>query len=593
MSFLSMMPLITAVVAAAVGFAVAGLVRRLALARGIVVSPRPDRWHRQPTPTYGGIGILAGLLAGAAVGGGLAAPAWPVLLPALALFVIGLFDDLMPMSALAKMVSSLAVAAFFVFSLATINTTTPMHAALTIVAVLWFGGLVNAANLLDNMDGLAAGVAAIAALGLAVTFPQELGPALVAVLVALSGGLAGFLIWNRNPAKMFMGNCGSLAIGGTIAAAATIAIARAGTLAAAAAAALILVVPIFDSAFVVLLRRLAGRSTTRGNIDHTSHRLVSAGFTDKTAVSLLYALGAAGALIGYLVHGQSGLAWPVAAAFGIGVLMMALWLARVPAYAGQDFQAIQSVPFAPLLSDLTFRWHAGEVLLDLVLITTCYYAAYRIRFQGDADLPVFLAFFSLSLPVIIGCQLAALYISGLYKRMWSTFGLHDLSTVIRAVGGGLIASVLVVGYLYKFGDRFSRSVFVIDGLLLMAAIVATRSSFRVFGRVVARISPHRQRVAIYGAGVRGQMLVREMLANDAWGRTPVAFVDDDPSKRSRRLVGVPVRGTATDLDAVITKMEIEEVLISSPAIDGEAEARVRATCAARAVAVRRLFFDIK
>jgi FlaA1/EpsC-like NDP-sugar epimerase len=280
----------------------------------------------------------------------------------------------------------------------------------------------------------------------------------------------------------------------------------------------------------------------------------------------------------------------VAAAFAIGVVMVALWLARVPAYAGQDFQR---VPFAPRLSDLTFRWHAGEVLLDLVLITTCYFAAYRIRVQGDPDLPVFLAIFSKTLPLILGCQLAALYVSGLYKRMWSTFGLHDLSTVIRAVGSGVIASILVVTYIYKFGDEFSRSVFVIYALLLTAGVVATRSSFRVFGRVVARISPHRQRVAIYGAGVRGQMLVREMLANDAWGRTPVVFVDDDPSKRSRRLLGVPVRGTAADLDAIIRKLSVEEVLISSPAIDGEAEARVRATCAARAGAGRRLFLDIK
>src|SRR5438445_12771952 len=101
MSFLSMIPLITAVVAAAVGFAVAGLVRRIALTRGVVVAPRPDRWHRQPTPTYGGIGVLAGLFAGAAVGGGLAGPAWPVLSAALALFVIGSFGALMPVSALA------------------------------------------------------------------------------------------------------------------------------------------------------------------------------------------------------------------------------------------------------------------------------------------------------------------------------------------------------------------------------------------------------------------------------------------------------------------------------------------------------------
>jgi UDP-GlcNAc:undecaprenyl-phosphate GlcNAc-1-phosphate transferase len=576
--------------AATVSFGVDGLVRRAALARGIVVPPRPDRWHRQPTPTYGGIGVLFGLFAGAAIAGGLAGgAAWPVLAAGLALFVIGWYDDVMPMTALAKMVSSLAVAAFFVVSLVTLKTTTPMDAALTIVAILWFGGLVNAINLLDNMDGLAAGVTAIAALGLAATFQQELGPALVAVLVALAGGLAGFLAWNHNPAKMFMGNCGSLAIGGTVAAAATLAVARSGSFSAAAAAALILVVPIFDSAFVVLLRRLAGRSTTRGNIDHTSHRLVSAGFTDKTAVWLLYALAAAGAVIGYFVQSHSTAAWPVAAAFGIAVLMMALSLARVPAYAGQDFQ---SVPFAPLLSDLTFRWHAGEVLLDLVLITICYYAAYRIRFEGDADLAVFLESFRLSLPVILGCQLGALYISGLYKRMWSTFGLHDLSTVVRAVAGGVFASVLVITYLYKF-QAFSRSVFLIDGVLLITAIVSTRSSFRLFSRMVARISPKRQRVAVYGAGVRGQMLVREMLANDGWGRTPVAFIDDDRTKRSRRLMGVPVRGTTADLRELIEKLDLEEVLISSPAIDAEAESRVRAICAARAVAVRRLFLEIK
>jgi UDP-GlcNAc:undecaprenyl-phosphate GlcNAc-1-phosphate transferase len=579
-------------VAAAVSFAVAGLVRRAALARGIVVPPRPDRWHRQPTPTYGGVGVMFGLVIGAAIAGGLAPPAWSALSVAVVLFAIGWYDDVMPMSALAKMVSSLAAAAFFVLSLVTLKTTTPMHAALTVAAMLSFGGLVNAINLLDNMDGLAAGVTAIAALALAVTFQAELGPSLVAVLVALAGGLAGFLVWNHNPAKLFMGNCGSLAIGGVIAACATVAIARAGTLEAAGAVALILVVPIFDSAFVILLRRLAGRSTTRGNIDHTSHRLVSAGFTDRTSVWMLYALAADGAVIGYLVHTHSAAAIPIAATFGVGVLMGALWLARVPAYAGQDFQAVQSAPFAPLLSDLTFRWHAGEVLLDLVLITTCYYAAYRFRFEGDADLPVFLASFSLSLPAILGCQLGALYASGLYTRMWSTFGLHDLSTVIRAVGSGVIASVLVVTYLYKF-EAFSRSVFIIDGVLLTVAIVATRSSFRLFGRMVARISPHRQRVAIYGAGGRGQMLVREMLADEGWGRTPVAFIDDDPAKRSRRFVGVPVRGTSAELAALIGRLDVEEIVISSPSIDAKAEARVRAIVASRAVAVRRLFFEIK
>ena len=92
--------------------------------------------------------------------------------------------------------------------------------------------------------------------------------------------------------------------------------------------------PLVDTAFVVLLRRLAGRSTTRGNVDHMSHRLVAAGFSEPGAVGLLYAVGALGAGAGYCLHVYGGSAWPLAAAVAVGVLMMALYLARLPAYAG-------------------------------------------------------------------------------------------------------------------------------------------------------------------------------------------------------------------------------------------------------------------
>ena len=583
--------LLAAAVSLVVAFVVDAIVRQTALRLGRVVPPRPDRWHRTPTPTYGGIGVAAGLIAGGFVGGAFVAEAVPVLSAGAALFVVGWYDDHAPLSALAKMVTSLAVAAFFVISLSGFGGT-PVHAALVVTAVIWFGGLDNAINLLDNMDGLAAGVTALAAIGLATTFANELGPALVTVLIALAGGLIGFLIWNRHPAKLFMGNCGSLAIGGIIAACATAAIARAGTGTAAAAAAVILVVPIFDSTFVVLLRRLAGRSTTRGNIDHTSHRLVSAGFSEPAAVAMLYVVGAAGAGIGYVLYREGPSLWPLAAGFAVAVLMMCLYLARVPAYAGQDFKALQNAPIAPLLSDLTFRWHAGEVLLDLILITTCYYTAYRIRFDGP-ELSAFLPSFSASLPAILGCQLAALYVSGLYSRIWSTFGLHDLSTVIKGVGGGLVLSVLAVAYLFKFDDRFSRMVFLIDAVLLVVAIVATRMSFRVFGRIAARTGSRQRRVAICGAGSRGQLLVREMLAEAAWDRHPVAFFDDDPGMRSIRILGVPVRGGLDDLGAALDRLGIEEVVISSEKIDEAREAQVRAACEARDIPVHRLYLEIR
>lgn len=575
--------------AAAVSFVMSALVRRVGLQLGLVVAPRPDRWHQRPTPTYGGIGVLAGVLAGAAAGGAVSMATAPVLVSGAALFAIGWYDDWAPMSAIAKMVTSLAVAAFFVMTL-TGFIGTPLQASLTIVAILVFAGIDNAINLLDNMDGLAGSVAAMAAVALAVTFRTELGPAVVAVLLALAGALAGFLWWNRPPARLFMGNCGSLCVGGVIAACAILAVARAGTFQAFIAAVLILVVPIFDSAFVVLLRRFAGRSTTRGNIDHTSHRLVAAGFTERAVLASLLALAAGGAGAGYVARSSSGSAWLLASVFAVALALLAVSLARVPAYGGEDFRALQNAPFAPLLNDLTFRWHAGEVLLDMVLITICYYASYRVRFEGDA-LTNFLGSFSRSLPAIVGCQLAALYASGLYSRMWSTFGLHDVSTVVRAVVGGVVLSVLTVTYTYKF-EAFSRSVFIIDAVLLAVAIVATRSSMQVFGQLAARSNPGRQRVAIYGAGTRGQLLVREFVANDAWSRIPVAFIDDDRWKRARRIVGVPVRGGADDLEAILADSAVEELLISTPAIDAALEARVRAICERRNVKVRRLFLDL-
>ena len=81
------------------------------------------------------------------------------------------------------------------------------------------------------------------------------------------------------------------------------------------------------------------------------------------------------------------------ALFAVVVILIGIYLARVPAYNAQDFVALQKSSFAPFLKDLAFRWHAGEVMLDLVLITVCYYAAYRLRFEGG-ELDLFLRYFT-------------------------------------------------------------------------------------------------------------------------------------------------------------------------------------------------------
>jgi UDP-GlcNAc:undecaprenyl-phosphate GlcNAc-1-phosphate transferase len=413
-------------------------------------------------------------------------------------------------------------------------------------------------------------------------------------LVALAGALLGFLYWNRPRARLFMGDSGSLFIGAVLGGASLVPVfhTRIAFVSPAILVALILVVPLFDTAFVLVLRRLAGRSATKGGTDHVSHRLVSLGFSERSAVRILYLFGLVGGFTAW------GLQWgsvvepmmPLVAVFGVLVILLGIYLARVPAYNAEDFIALQKSSFAPFLKDLAFKWHAAQVMLDLVLITVCYYLAYRLRFAGE-NLRAFLEYFTASYPVVLGSQLAGLYVSGLYQRSWSTFGLRDLSAVLRGVGLGSLLWGLPAAYLYRF-QGFSGAVFLINGLLLTIAIVATRASFRTMNLVASTRSKRSRRVVVYGAGGYGQMLVREMRANPAWNMNPVAFLDDDPAKARRWIVGVPVRGALDELERIIRRYGVDEVILSSPSINGRVEHHIREVCARLDRPVRRLHMRI-
>ena len=499
----------------------------------------------------------------------------------------------MQLSPLAKLVSSLIIGAFLVFSLAR-RPDNGLPWTYTLIGTIWFAGVCHAFNLLDNMDGLAGGVAMIAALFLASLLPSALGAPILVLLLALAGALIGFLYWNRPPARLFMGDCGSLFIGAVIAGASLLPVLqeRTGFPWASAVIVMVLVVPLFDTGFVLVLRRLAGRSATRGGTDHVSHRLVSLGFSVRSAVRILYLLGMMGGLTAVvLVIGGIEQMIPVAALFAVVVTLVGIYLARVPAYDAQDFKALERSSFAPLLKDLTFRWHAGEVMLDLVLIVACYYIAYRLRFEGET-LDQFLPYFTASLPVVLGCKLASLYGSGLYQRSWETFSLRDIAVVLRGVLMGSVLSIMAAAYFYRF-EGFSRVVFIMDALLLMIAIVATRASFRSMSLVAASRSKRSRRVLVYGAGAFGQLIVREMRANPHWSMNPVAFIDDDPTKTHRWIMGVPVKGALSELEETLRRYRVDEVILSSPLINGSVEHEIRDVCAALNRPVRRLHVSIQ
>lgn len=577
--------------AAVVCFLLAPLAARSALRLGVVSRPSTDRWHHKPTPLLGGLAIAAGTIVGTLAFSSGAGPERAVVGASVGILIVGIVDDRLTLSPTAKLVGSLVIGAVLVYLLSQ-YATRALSAPLVVLAVIWFAAVVHAVNLLDNIDGLAAGVGAITAFGTSLVLIESGARGPVLLLVALAGALLGFLPWNTHPARMFMGDGGSLFVGSVLAGSSLVPLFGTETRNPFWALAIFvaLIVPVGEASFVSALRWMAGRKPTRGGTDHTSHRLVAMGFSQRRSVVFLYVVALAVTCVAVWMARSGAAALPATALLLVGVGLGAIYLAHVPTYEGEDFAALQKVPFSTMLRSALVRSHAAQVLLDLVLITACYYAAYRLRFEGEA-LEIFLPSFAASLPLVLVCKLAAHYASGMYRRSWLTFGVTDIAAVCRAIVVGTTASVLTATYLYRF-ERFSRGVFVIDAVLLLLAVLGTRLSFRMMAHARVVQSSHAKRVLVYGARERGQLLAREMLLNTAWGLKPVGFVDAmAPSEDS--MLGVRVYGAVDELPELIRRLRVEEVVFSGDAIEPAQRQGALRVCAELSVPVRELIFEIR
>ena len=206
------------------------------------------------------------------------------------------------------------------------------------------------------------------------------------VATLLFGSLAAFLIYNFNPASIFMGDSGSLVIGFT-AAVLSLCVPEAGTknrLASFAVPIMVMMVPIFDTSLVTLIRILSGRKASVGGKDHTSHRLVLMGFSEKRAVLFLYGIGIIAGVSAIFVSTQDTLTSPVVIIpIGVSFLLMGIYLAQLRVYPEKEFSLLRERPYTPILIELTYKRQLMLVMLDFFLIGFVYYLSYRLRFDTE------------------------------------------------------------------------------------------------------------------------------------------------------------------------------------------------------------------
>jgi UDP-GlcNAc:undecaprenyl-phosphate GlcNAc-1-phosphate transferase len=278
------------------------LMRRIAIRREIVDRPNEGhKTHVEPTPYLGGVAIVLGvtLISYLAlfIGGyslSKVVLASSILIPALLVGVIGLIDDIKKLLPLPRFLAQNAIAivsTLIMMSTQTIGSPTNNMFFDFFITIFWIVGLTNALNFFDNIDGGASGTAAISAFFLFVLALQGSQFSIAALSLVLAGGTFGFLLWNKPPARIYMGDSGALFLGLLIASLAV----RfdpnpINQFAGFAVLFFLLAVPIMDTTVVVWKRLVRGISPFMGGRDHLSHRLMRAGLTKRQSVVSLWLL---------------------------------------------------------------------------------------------------------------------------------------------------------------------------------------------------------------------------------------------------------------------------------------------------------------
>jgi UDP-GlcNAc:undecaprenyl-phosphate/decaprenyl-phosphate GlcNAc-1-phosphate transferase len=322
---------LTAVLAAACAFLLTfGLVRRPGLSAG----PMPDRWHARATPITGGIAIFVAFLVSlqpALFANAIAHPYLPVIMGIAGAFALGFVDDLYQLTPRVKLLGQLLIAGGAVA--AGLHPTWIGGWPGIVLSIVVLVAAMNSLNLLDHIDGLAAGTAMIAALCLALIAGAIGGSGSSVVPAAIAGACAGFLPFNyrwRRPAAIFMGDSGSHVLGFGLGGVALLA-SRPGAgsvVGAVAVPVLVLAVPLLDTGLVTIVRWVERRPISQGGRDHSSHRLVYGGLSQKSAVATLLAVSAVCGGTAVLLAARDD-PRPLAAAAVVAVVLLFAFGARL------------------------------------------------------------------------------------------------------------------------------------------------------------------------------------------------------------------------------------------------------------------------
>ena len=518
---------------------------------------------------------------------------WSILISMAIMFAVGVYDDYRHISPPVKLAFQIFAATIVIFYGHNTIDFFRWPIANILLTFFWLVGITNAINLLDNMDGLAGGVALITSGFLSIFFWKAGNPELLSLSLAVGGCILGFLIFNFPPAKIFMGDSGSMFLGFSLA---ILAIARrtqaSNIFAIVGVPTLIFLLPILDTGLVSITRILRGQSPAVGGTDHTSHRLVAFGLSERQAVLVLYGIAI---ISGMASIGLDALDYDLSLVL-IPILLIILslfvaYLARMKVVSSE-----QDLPngFTRWIINLTFKRRIFELIFDLLLIGVSYYLAFWTRF-GLNMTSTSMNLFLLSWPIVLGITYGAFYIFRIYRGVWRYVGISDLIRYVAAtmVSGGV--SWATIKLIFP-SQAYPADVFLLFTLYLLIGLSGSRTSFQILDRMYNQqfLGNKKENILLYGAEDAGEIALRWILRNPQIGYSVVGFLDDDSLKWGSKIHDVNILGDLNKLDQIIQEKQVSGVIATTDhLLHTPAGEQLISTCRTKGVWVRVLHLEFE
>jgi UDP-GlcNAc:undecaprenyl-phosphate GlcNAc-1-phosphate transferase len=593
---------------------------RLAKAIGAIDSPNERKIHKEPTPRLGGVAIflsvglallLLGLLSPELLHTSSETPFKVTLLGvSLALIVLlGTWDDVHTLTPAHKLLIQLLAGTLVYLAGFRISTIThPLSPGLLDLGMfdypatlLWVVGITNAFNLIDGLDGLAAGVAVIASMTIftIAAFEGNYGTAMIVLILA--GGLVGFLHYNFNPARIFLGDSGSLFLGFFLAVMSIETSTKGSTTIAILVPILALGLPIIDTLLAMVRRVMRSvlsleDPSSNGSIvrsfssmfhadrQHIHHRLIEHGLSHRNVVLILYLVSC--------ILGVGALAVTVvnnAAASMILICVAVGAVAGVRHLGYQEMALLRNGVFLPLSTRPIVNRKFFQMMLDFVFIIMAYCAAYYFGFRDSVSGDSWKAFLSM-LGLAGGIQITSFYLLGLYRMSYQHLGIADALGIIKTIAASVIAMAVVIALVPETRALTNISVLVFDFYILLSLVIGSRVSYHVLHYFFRQEHCEGKRVLIYGGDQNGIMILDNILNNERLHLTPVGFLDDSPELEGKRLHGYPIFGGHWKLSRIVRQHAIDQIVLSRNTLTSEVFDRVKKS--ARELGIPLLVFRI-